>query len=178
MADQFGEQVVLCGGVIELLQAAFDALTGRGYDPVNAYFECVHELSLISDLLQRHGLEGMRRRISSTAAYGGLTRGRRVVGPDARDRLAAILDEIEDGTFAREFLSRHDDPARGTAALAAAEASTALARMGRRLREASVSPEQAVAPRRSSGASGVRPPEREREKAHPPMPAPPEEDQR
>ncbi len=133
VADLFGEQSVLCGGVIELLQAAFDTLTSRGYDPTNAYFECVHELALISDLLQRYGLAGMRRRISPTAAYGGLTRGPRVIDPQARARLAVILDEIENGTFAREYLARHDDPVDGIRPLAAAEADTPLARAGRDL---------------------------------------------
>ncbi len=133
VADQFGEQTVLCGGVVDLLQAAFDTLVDRGHDPVNAYFECVHELHLITDLLRRHGVDGMRARISPTAAYGGLTRGPRLIDPGVRARMADILDEIEDGRFAREFLDRHDDPDRGTAALARREADTALARRGRDL---------------------------------------------
>ncbi len=131
VADQFGEQAVLCGGVIELLQAAFETLVDRGYDPANAYFECVHELKLITDLLHRHGLEGLRRLISPTAAYGGLTRGPRVIDQAVRDRLASILDEIEQGRFADEFLARHDDPTTGTRALAARESSTRLAGTGR-----------------------------------------------
>jgi ketol-acid reductoisomerase len=133
IADQFGEQVVLCGGVIELLQAAFAVLVDRGHDPVNAYFECVHELKLITDLLHRHGLEGMRRRISPTAAYGGLTRGPRVIDASVRRRMEDILDEIEDGRFAREFLARHDDPEAGVQALAARESTTRLAGIGREL---------------------------------------------
>lgn len=134
-ADQFGEQVVLCGGVIELLQAAFDTLTARGHDPVNAYFECVHELKLITDLVHRYGVDGMRRRISPTAAYGGLTRGRRVIDDDVRARMAAILDEIEDGRFAREFLTTHDDPRQGRQALTAREESTPLVGTGRSLQD-------------------------------------------
>jgi len=133
IADQFGEQAVLCGGVIELLQAAFDTLTARGYDRVNAYFECVHELRLIADLLQRYGVDGLRQRISPAAAYGGLTRGPRLIDAAVRDRMAAILDEIEDGRFAREYLSRHADPAAGTRTLADREAATPLARAGRDL---------------------------------------------
>ena len=133
VADQFGEQTVLCGGVIELLQAAFDTLTARGHDPSNAYFECVHELKLITDLLHRYGVDGMRSRISPTAAYGGLSRGPGLIDGGVRARMAAILEEIEDGTFAREFLSRHDDPERGTRALAAREAATPLVRAGHRL---------------------------------------------
>lgn len=135
IADQFGEQAVLCGGVVELLQAAFDTLTARGYDPANAYFECVHELALISDLLRRYGLPGMRRRVSSTAAYGGLTRGPRVIDRSVRRRLAEVLGEIEDGSFAREFLSRHADPEQGLQALIAREDTTSLARAGRILSE-------------------------------------------
>jgi ketol-acid reductoisomerase len=133
VSDQFGEQVVLCGGVIELLQAAFDTLVGRGYDAHDAYFECVHELDLITRLVHRYGIDGMRRRISRTAAYGGLTRGPRLIGPGVRERMSAILDEIEAGDFAREFLARHDDPVAGVAALAAREVQTPLARAGRTL---------------------------------------------
>ena len=144
VADQFGEQTVLCGGVIELLQAAFDTLTARGYDQANAYFECVHELKLITDLLHRYGIDGMRRRISPTAAYGGLSRGPRLIDAGVRDRMHAMLDEIEDGRFAGEFLERHDDPDAGTRALADHEAATPLAAAGRALqaRLASLSSDQ------------------------------------
>lgn len=135
VADQFGEQAVLCGGVIELLQAAFATLVERGYDRANAYFECVHELALITDLLQRYGLAGMRRRISPTAAYGGLTRGPRLIDASVRARLQTLLDEIETGVFAREFLSRQADPLRGTAALIAAERETPLAGAGDELQD-------------------------------------------
>ena len=86
VSDQFGEQAILCGGVIELLKAAFDILVEKGYGPENAYFECVHELKLITDLLARHGVDGMRERISGTAAYGGLTRGPRIVDESVRNR--------------------------------------------------------------------------------------------
>lgn len=133
VADQFGEQVVLCGGVLELLHAAFETLVGRGHDPANAYFECVHELKLITDLLHRHGLEGLRRRISPTAAYGGLTRGPRVIDAGVRARMDAILEEIETGRFATEFLARHDDTELGTQALIARESTSALAGTGRDL---------------------------------------------
>jgi len=133
VSDQFGEQVVLCGGVIELLQAAFDTLVGRGYDAHDAYFECVHELDLITRLVHRYGVDGMRRRISRTAAYGGLTRGPRVIDAGVRERLGAILEEIESGRFAQEFLTRHDDPATGIAALVDREARTPLAQAGHAL---------------------------------------------
>ncbi|MBD3220710.1 ketol-acid reductoisomerase [bacterium] len=133
VSDQFGEQAVLCGGVIELLQAAFDTLTDRGYDATNAYFECVHELELITDLVHRYGVDGMRARISPTAAYGGLTRGPRLIDGTVRARMAEILDEIEDGRFAREFLASHEDRDRGRAALSARESSSRLAGTGREL---------------------------------------------
>jgi ketol-acid reductoisomerase len=133
VADQFGEQTVLCGGVVELLQAAFTTLVERGYGADNAYFECVHELMIITDLMQRHGVDGMRRRISGTAAYGGLTRGPRVIDAAVRRRLHDILDEIESGAFATEYLARHDHPEHGLDALVAREAASPLARTGRRL---------------------------------------------
>lgn len=133
IADQFGEQAVLCGGVIELLQAAFETLTDRGHDATNAYFECVHELKLITDLVHRYGVDGMRARISPTAAYGGLTRGPRLVDGTVRARMAEILDEIEDGRFAREFLASHEDRDRGRTALSARESSSRLAGTGRAL---------------------------------------------
>jgi len=135
LSDLFGEQVVLCGGVIELLQTAFDTLVSRGYDAENAYFECVYELKLIVDLIQRYGIDGMRGRISGTAAYGGLTRGPRVIDASVRARIEGILDEIESGAFAREFLARYADTEHGTAALAAREAASPLAQAGRRLQD-------------------------------------------
>jgi len=134
VADQFGEQAVLCGGLVELVRAAFDTLVSRGYDENNAYFECVHEVKLIADLLHRHGLDGMRRLISPTAAYGGLTRGPRLVDDGARERMNTILDEIESGAFAREFLddATRDDPE--VRRLADAEATSRFADAGRKLR--------------------------------------------
>jgi len=133
VADQFGEQTVLCGGVLDLLQAAFDTLVAHGHQPANAYFECVHELKLITDLLHRYGVEGLRRRISPTAAYGGLTRGPRLIDAGVRERMAAIPTEIEDGSFAREFLARHDHPEHGTQALIDRESRTPLAGTGRQV---------------------------------------------
>lgn len=133
VSDQFGEQAVLCGGVIELLKAAFDIMVEAGYGRENAYFECVHELKLITDLLHRHGIDGLRNKISGTASYGGLTRGPRIVDDRVRGVLREILAEIESGGFAREFLAGHDDPATGIAALARREAQGPLARAGRDL---------------------------------------------
>ena len=133
VSDQFGEQAVLCGGVIELLKAAFEIMVEAGYGVENAYFECVHELKLITDLLQRHGVDGMRRRISGTAAYGGLTRGPRLIDDEVRAKMRGILAEIENGDFAREFLADHADPERGIENLTAEEASGPLAAAGRKV---------------------------------------------
>ncbi|MCK9995952.1 MAG: ketol-acid reductoisomerase [Candidatus Krumholzibacteria bacterium] len=127
VSDQFGEQVVLCGGVIELLKSAFEIMVEAGYDETNAYFECVHELKLITDLLHRHGIDGMRDRISGTAAYGGLTRGPRLIDDRVRGNMKRILEEIESGKFADEFLLHHRD----TEKLAGTEADSPLARTGR-----------------------------------------------
>ncbi len=133
VSDQFGEQVVLCGGVIELVQAAFDIMVEGGYGEENAYFECVHELKLITDLLHKHGVEGMRQRISGTAAYGGLTRGPRVIDEKVRQNMREILTEIETGQFAQEFLARHDHQDEGTQAMSEKEAASSLAIVGRRV---------------------------------------------
>ncbi|MEN8006741.1 MAG: ketol-acid reductoisomerase [Candidatus Krumholzibacteriota bacterium] len=129
VSDQFGEQVVLCGGVVELLKSAFDVMVEAGYDETNAYFECVHELKLITDLLHRHGIDGMRERISGTAAYGGLTRGPRLIDDRVRDNMKRILTEIEAGDFADEFLRNHGE----TKTLARTEAKGSLARTGRKV---------------------------------------------
>jgi ketol-acid reductoisomerase len=133
VSDQFGEQAVLCGGVIELLKAAFEIMVEAGYGEENAYFECVHELKLITDLLHRHGIDGLRNKISGTASYGGLTRGPRVIDAAVRERMRQILGEIESGEFAREFLTLSGHPENGTRALARLEAAGPLAETGRRM---------------------------------------------
>lgn len=133
ISDQFGEQVVLCGGVIELLQSAFDIMVEGGYGEENAYFECVHELKLITDLLHRHGIDGMRSRISGTASYGGLTRGKRIINDEVRQNMRDVLREIESGQFAEEFLARHDDPEAGIDALKEKEKASPLVKAGHRV---------------------------------------------
>lgn len=102
--DLFGEQAVLCGGMNALLAAAFDTLVGAGYPPEMAYLECVQQLRLTAELVERFGIEGMRSRISGTALFGDLTRGERVIDETVRARLREILNEIGDGTFAREWM--------------------------------------------------------------------------
>jgi len=102
--DLFGEQAVLCGGVTELIKAGFDTLVEAGYQPECAYYEVLHELKLIVDLIQAWGMNGMRRRVSDTAEYGDVTRGPRVIGPEVRDAMEEILEEIQTGEFAREWI--------------------------------------------------------------------------
>ena len=102
--DLFGEQAVLCGGVTELIKAGFDTLVEAGYQPECAYYEVLHELKLIVDLIQAWGLNGMRRRVSDTAEYGDMSRGPRIIGPEVRDAMEEILEEIQTGEFAREWI--------------------------------------------------------------------------
>jgi len=102
--DLFGEQVVLCGGVTKLMQTAFEVLVEAGYQPEIAYFECIHELKLIVDLIYEGGFQHMRYSISDTAEYGDYTRGRRVINEETRQRMREILKEIQTGEFAREWI--------------------------------------------------------------------------
>jgi ketol-acid reductoisomerase len=105
--DLFGEQAVLCGGVSELVQAGFDTLVEAGYNPQMAYFECLHELKLIVDLMYEKGLSGMRYSISNTAEYGDYTRGNRVITDETRQAMKKILGEIQSGEFAREWIAEN-----------------------------------------------------------------------
>lgn len=102
--DLFGEQAVLCGGATALVQAGFETLTEAGYAPEMAYFECLHELKLIVDLMYEGGIANMRYSISNTAEYGDLTRGPRVITDETKQEMRRILDEIQNGEFAREFI--------------------------------------------------------------------------
>jgi ketol-acid reductoisomerase len=106
--DLFGEQAVLCGGMSALVQAGFETLTEAGYQPEAAYFECLHELKLIVDLMYEGGLEKMRWSISDTAEYGDYSRGPRVVNAETKTEMKRILAEIQDGTFAREWIAEDD----------------------------------------------------------------------
>jgi len=105
--DLFGEQVVLCGGLTALVTAGFETLVGAGYQPESAYFECLHELKLIVDLMYEQGIAGMRYSISDTAEYGDLTRGPRVINQAVRDEMQRILGEIRDGSFAEEWIAEN-----------------------------------------------------------------------
>src|SRR6186997_443677 len=105
--DLFGEQAVLCGGASELVRAGFETLVEAGYDPRLAYFECLHELKLIVDLMYEKGITGMRESISNTAEYGDLTRGPKVIGPEVREAMKKVLADIQSGDFAREWIAEN-----------------------------------------------------------------------
>ncbi|TCK20857.1 ketol-acid reductoisomerase [Pseudonocardia endophytica] len=107
--DLFGEQSVLCGGAAALVQTGFEVLTEAGYEPEIAYFECLHELKLIVDLMYEGGIANERFSISDTAEYGDLTRGPRVITPDVKKNMQAILKEIQDGTFAQEWVAEDEN---------------------------------------------------------------------
>lgn len=102
--DLFGEQAVLCGGVCALMQAGFETLCEAGYDPRNAYFECIHEMKLIVDLIYQSGFAGMRYSISNTAEYGDYITGPKIITEDTKKAMRKILDDIQDGSFAKDFL--------------------------------------------------------------------------
>ena len=107
--DLFGEQAVLCGGATALVQAGFETLVEAGYEPESAYFECLHELKLIVDLMYEQGIAGMRYSISDTAEYGDLTRGPRVINENVKAEMRKILTEIQDGTFAEEWIAENQN---------------------------------------------------------------------
>lgn len=102
--DLFGEQAVLCGGVVALMQAGFETLCEAGYDPINAYFECIHEMKLIVDLIYQSGFAGMRYSISNTAEYGDYITGEKIITDETKKSMKKILKDIQDGTFAKDFL--------------------------------------------------------------------------
>jgi len=107
--DLFGEQTILCGGVTSLVKAGFETLVEAGYQPESAYFECMHELKLIVDLLYQGGMEYMRYSVSDTAEYGDYSRGPRVVDERVKENMKQVLKEIQDGTFAREWIAENDE---------------------------------------------------------------------
>ncbi|MBM3934399.1 MAG: ketol-acid reductoisomerase [SAR202 cluster bacterium] len=107
--DLFGEQTVLCGGVSALIKAGYETLVEAGYQPESAYFECMHELKLIVDLLYKGGLEWMRYSISDTAEYGDYTRGPRIIDEHVKANMKKVLKEIQDGTFAKEWLAENEE---------------------------------------------------------------------
>ena len=132
--DLFGEQVVLCGGLTELVRAGFDTLVEAGYNPDLAYFECLHELKLIVDLMYEKGISGMRYSISNTAEYGDLTRGRRIVTDETRAEMKRILEEIQTGRFAKEWLEENQVGRPVFNAIARRDAQHPVEDVGKRLR--------------------------------------------
>jgi len=132
--DLFGEQAVLCGGASELVQAGFQTLVEAGYDPEMAYFECLHELKLIADLMYEKGLAGMRYSISNTAEYGDYTRGKRVISEDTRAAMREILAEVQSGDFAREWIAENRAGQENFKRMRAEQADTQIEHVGRELR--------------------------------------------
>jgi ketol-acid reductoisomerase len=132
--DLFGEQAVLCGGVSELVRAGYETLVDAGYDPRLAYFECLHELKLIVDLMYEKGITGMRYSISNTAEYGDLTRGKRVIGEPTRQAMKQILGEIQSGEFAREWIAENQAGQENFQRMREEEQNHQIEREGRELR--------------------------------------------
>ena len=132
--DLFGEQAVLCGGVTELVRAGYETLVDAGYDPRLAYFECLHELKLIVDLMYEKGISGMRYSISNTAEYGDLTRGNRVIGAETRQAMKDILGDIQSGAFAREWIAENRAGQENFQRLRAEQADHQIEREGKQLR--------------------------------------------
>jgi len=132
--DLFGEQAVLCGGASELVQAGFETLVEAGYDPQMAYFECLHELKLIVDLMYEKGLAGMRYSISNTAEYGDYTRGKRVITDETRAAMRKILTDIQSGDFAREWIAENRAGQESFKRLREEQAGTQIERVGAELR--------------------------------------------
>jgi ketol-acid reductoisomerase len=132
--DLFGEQVVLCGGLTELIRAGFETLVDAGYQPELAYFECLHEVKLIVDLIYEKGIAGMRYSISNTAEYGDLTRGPRIVTEETRAEMRRILGEIQTGEFAKEWLLENRVGRPAFNAIARRQADHQIERVGRELR--------------------------------------------
>ncbi len=133
--DLFGEQVILCGGVDSLIQASFETLTEAGYAPEMAYFEVLHELKLIVDLLFEGGIEWMRHSVSDTAEYGDVTRGPRIVTEQTKDEMRAILREIQSGEFAKEWMDEYRNGAPNLGAARAAIAEHPVETTGKQLRD-------------------------------------------
>ncbi len=132
--DLFGEQAVLCGGVSELIKAGFDTLVDAGYQPEIAYFECLHEVKLIVDLIYEKGISGMRESISDTAEYGDFTRGKRIITDETRKEMKKILGEIQSGSFASEWLVENSVNRPRYASIKKKEAQHPIEKVGKELR--------------------------------------------
>jgi ketol-acid reductoisomerase len=144
--DLFGEQAVLCGGTAELIRAGFETLVEAGYQPEVAYYECLHELKLIVDLIWEGGLSHMRWSISDTAEYGDFTRGSRVIDEHVREKMREVLGEIQDGTFAREWVAEMESGERNLDELRAAARERQIEQVGLELRSLMTREQPAGAP--------------------------------
>lgn len=133
--DLFGEQAVLCGGVTELMKAGFETLVEAGYAPENAYFECLHEMKLIVDLINQGGLSYMRYSISDTAEYGDYVTGKRIITEDTRKEMKRVLSEIQDGTFAKNWLLENQVNRPSYNAMKKKEQSHQIEQVGKELRK-------------------------------------------
>jgi ketol-acid reductoisomerase len=133
-SDLFGEQAVLCGGVTELIRLGFETLVEAGYQPEVAYYECLHELKLIVDLIYEGGLAGMRFSISDTAEYGDLTRGPQVIDDHVRDNMRKLLSDIREGSFAHEWIEQMKTGEPRLKELRAKAADERIEQVGRELR--------------------------------------------
>jgi ketol-acid reductoisomerase len=134
-SDLFGEQAVLCGGTSELIRAGFETLVNAGYAPEIAYFECLHELKLIVDLIHEGGLEYMRYSISDTAEYGDYSRGPRIINDQTRAEMKKILSEIQSGQFAKEWINENKTGRKNFLAARESQRSHQVEQVGRELRE-------------------------------------------
>ncbi|MGA0153768.1 MAG: ketol-acid reductoisomerase [Ilumatobacteraceae bacterium] len=150
--DLFGEQVVLCGGLTSLVQAGFETLVEAGYQPEMAYFECLHEVKLIVDLMYEEGIAGMRYSISDTAEYGDVSRGPRVITPATKKMMQKILKEIQSGKFAKEWIAESDSGREKFNALRKAGQEHQIEEVGKRLR--SMMPWISAGKQKVSEASG------------------------
>ncbi len=133
--DLFGEQVVLCGGLTSLVKSGFETLVSAGYQPEVAYFECLHEVKLIVDLMYEQGIAGMRFSISDTAEYGDLTRGPRVIDDHVRATMSTILSEIQSGKFAQEWIAENEQGRKRFKELEASDSEHQIEKVGAKLRE-------------------------------------------
>lgn len=133
--DLFGEQAVLCGGVSELIKAGFDTLVEAGYQPEIAYFECCHELKLITDLIFKYGISGMRDRVSDTAEYGDITRGKKIITEETRKAMKKILSDVQSGSFAQEWIDENKNGRPNYNKITTEEKQHKIEKVGQTLRE-------------------------------------------
>ncbi len=133
--DLFGEQAVLCGGTSELIKAGFDTLVEAGYQPEIAYFECLHELKLITDLIYKYGISGMRKRVSDTAEYGDITRGKKIINKQTRQEMKKILADIQSGSFAKEWIKENENGRPNYNKITEEEKSHKIEKVGEELRK-------------------------------------------